>query len=168
VALLIAVEYGPWIERAAFERLDERVLAAPEHFPSHAETVAYLATRYPRITPAALESRARHGTRPAPEGIVWKYARDAIAQSLRLLDADLGSLVARVQAPTLIVRGGESTFYDAAAFRRLQQARPDFEYIELPGATHYVPEEWPDLLAERILQFIERHGADLARPVAGR
>ena len=157
-ACVVAVEYGPWIERAAFERLDSRVLAAPDRFCSHAAARDYLTTRYPRITPEALESRARHGTRPEAAGRVWKYDRGAIAQTLRLLNADLGALVPLVQRPTLVVRGAESAFYDAAAFARLRAARPALQYVEIADATHYVPEERPDEVYGAVERFLDRQG----------
>ena len=165
-ALLVAIDYGPWIAAEAFTALDARVLGAPSRFASYAEARAYLATRYPQITPDALERRARFGLRPVPDGLVWRYEPAAIAQTLEHLNADLAPLVPRVQAPTLIVRGERSAFYDAAAFARLREARPDFEYVEIAGATHYVPEERPDTVYHLLAAFLERHAAALAGGLA--
>jgi 2-(acetamidomethylene)succinate hydrolase len=156
VGLMVAVDYGPWIERAAFERVNQRVLGAPREIASEEEALAYLARRYPRITPEALRRRASYGLRRSGSHLTWTYCPDAVAQTLDRLDADLAVLVPRIQAPSLIIRGGDSDFYDAAAFARLQQARPDFEYVEVPGASHYVPEERPEEVAELLLSFIER------------
>lgn len=165
-AVLVAIDYGPWIAAEAFTALDARVLGAPARFGTAAEARAYLVARYPHITPDALERRLRFGLRPVPDGLVWRYEPAAIAQTLAHLNADLAPLVPRVQAPTLIIRGERSAFYDAAAFARLREARPDFEYLEVAGATHYVPEERPEAVAELLMVFLERHAARLAGGVA--
>src|SRR5262249_47737783 len=119
--LLIAVEYGPWIERQSFELLNERVLHAPERFPSRQAALDYLASRYPRVTPAALARRADFGLVPEGSALVWKYSRSAIEQTLDLMDVDLGALVDRVRVPALVIRGTDSNFYDAAAYNHLRQ-----------------------------------------------
>jgi 2-(acetamidomethylene)succinate hydrolase len=160
-ALMVAVEYGPWIERRSFDLLNERVRNAPERLPSRQAALDYLAFRYPRVTPAALARRADFGLHPEGSALVWKYSRAAIEQTLDLMDADLGPLVDRVHAPALIVRGSDSNFYDAAAYNHLRQLRPDLEYAEFPATTHYVPEERPDDLADHLLSFFQRHTADL-------
>ncbi len=168
-ALLIAIDYGPWIAAEAFTALDARVLGAPSQFATAAEARAYLAGRYPRITPDALERRLWFGLRPVPNGLVWRYEPAAIARTLEHLNADLGPLVPRVQAPALIIRGEQSTFYDAPAFARLREARPDFEYEEVAGATHYVPEEHQETVYQLMAAFLERHAAALpGGSVAGR
>jgi 2-(acetamidomethylene)succinate hydrolase len=160
-ALMVAVEYGPWIERRSFALLNERVLNAPERFPSRQTALDYLASRYPRLTPAALARRADYGLLPEGSALVWKYSRSAIEQTLALLDVDLGPLVDRARSPALIVRGSDSNFYNAAAYEHLRQLRPELEYAEFPAATHYVPEERPDDLADLLLSFFQRNSPAL-------
>lgn len=55
--------------------------------------------------------------------------------------------------PTLVVGGTRDLFLPEAALRAVADAVPGAELLVIEGATHYLPLEFPELLAERIRRF---------------
>jgi 2-(acetamidomethylene)succinate hydrolase len=55
--------------------------------------------------------------------------------------------------PALIIRGGASAVVSPAAFAALRAVRPDFTFAELPGVSHYLPEEAPDWMVSQFEAF---------------
>ena len=55
--------------------------------------------------------------------------------------------------PTLVVGGTRDLFLPEASLRAAVAAIPGAELLVIEGATHYLPLEFPGLLAERIRRF---------------
>jgi pimeloyl-ACP methyl ester carboxylesterase len=63
-------------------------------------------------------------------------------------------VVARVRAPTLIVRGGRSDVLTAAEAARLRDTIPGATLVELPGVGHLIPLARPRELAGAIVAWL--------------
>lgn len=59
-----------------------------------------------------------------------------------------------VTAPTLVVGGDHDLFLPVRAVEELAAAIPGADLLVVPGATHYLPLEFPDLLADAISGFL--------------
>lgn len=156
IAGAVSVEFGPWIGRESFLRLRERVLAAPASFDSPDTARAYLRGRYSGLPADAIARRARFGLQlTADQRLVWKHERHSMAETLEFLEHDLTELILAIRVPVMVIHGAESAFYDAPAFEKLQSARPDFLYREIPETDHYAHEERPATIARLFLDFAE-------------
>jgi pimeloyl-ACP methyl ester carboxylesterase len=70
-----------------------------------------------------------------------------------IVDADLGGLLGRIRAPTLLYTNTGEDLY--AATNRCRSLRPDFAYAELPGGTHDIVDEQPEAWAAGVLKFLD-------------
>ena len=155
VAAVVAVDFTPFIAAQIFDALDARVATGTRTFGSTGELQAYLGHRYPRLPPDAIERRAAHGYASDGDSALHPLARgDAVTATCVGLREDLSPYVLALTAPALFVRGAESTFVTPEPFEATKSLRPDLSAAIVSGADHYVPEEQPELLAERIEEFL--------------
>lgn len=85
----------------------------------------------------------------------WKRSRDVVTMYDR---PDVWSRLPEVGAPTLIVRGAESTLLRRDVAERMQSAIPNCELVEIPGGGHWAHLEYPDVYAEIVREFLLRGG----------
>jgi pimeloyl-ACP methyl ester carboxylesterase len=109
----------------------ERSVADPERMPPR------LVARY--LAPYVGREGVTH---------LLALARSVHAEDLEELDP------AEVVAPTLVVRGEEDHWLDAAIAERLVASLPNAQLVRLPGVGRLVPEEAPERLSELILEFV--------------
>jgi len=67
-------------------------------------------------------------------------------------------LLPKINIPTLILRGTESNTVGLVDSAGVTRSMPNARFIEIPGATHFVPMEQPELIAREILEFSEEVG----------
>jgi 3-oxoadipate enol-lactonase len=79
----------------------------------------------------------------------WATAWRAIAA----LDTKLG--LGRIRIPTLCIAGALDEAVIPATVRSMASAIPGSEYKELPGASHMMHIETPELFAETVVQFLD-------------
>jgi pimeloyl-ACP methyl ester carboxylesterase len=142
--------------------------AAMRHDAEQQRLSAYIAAfRAPRIPETALLAqdarRLRRIFRPLPEDAVDVFVRPltedgALTAALNWYRAmsrgDLDGL-GRVTVPTTYVWGTEDRGVGrAAAEGCAQHVAGEYEFVELPGVSHWVPEQHPDLVAEAVLARI--------------
>ena len=60
-----------------------------------------------------------------------------------------------LKVPSLIVRGAESNTLSRKAWTRLKKISPQSECIEIPNSGHLVPFEQPEILASKIIDWID-------------
>lgn len=154
VAGVVAIEFTPFIEQAALDALDARVAAAPARFAVAGDLAGYLSSRYARLPQDAVARRAEHGFAEQADGSLAPLA-DAAAMRATCagLRDDLAPGLRRLAVPAVLVRGADSTFVSATAFRRARALRPDLPGLVVDGADHYVPEEKPAETAAIIREF---------------
>jgi len=102
----------------------------------------------------SLRAYVEYGLTEAPDGgFVLTCPPEIEAQGFQTYPADIWRAVPRLRVPALFVRGGNSDTITHRArdlFRRLQ---PDVEYIELPGAGHLFPMQFPAETARIIAEY---------------
>jgi pimeloyl-ACP methyl ester carboxylesterase len=69
-----------------------------------------------------------------------------------IVNAELGALLERVAAPTLLYTNTGEDLY--AATNRCRALRPDFDYAELQGGTHDIVDEQPAEWVAGLLRFL--------------
>jgi 2-(acetamidomethylene)succinate hydrolase len=153
VAAVVAIEFTPFIEPEVFDALAARVGGGDRLFESFEAVKAYLADRYPRLPPDAVERRAKYGYVEADGG--WRALADAAAmrQTAQGLRADLEPALRAIRVPTLLIRGAESRLVSPAAWAKTKALRPDLPAIEVAGGDHYAPEEVHGPIADEIGRF---------------
>lgn len=70
---------------------------------------------------------------------------------------DTEDLLPSVAVPTLVTAGDKDIITTPRVARHIAEQIPGAEYFEVPGATHYVVLEFPQLMAERMDNFIRAH-----------
>ena len=66
---------------------------------------------------------------------------------------------ARLTTPTLVLHGERDRLFSPAAYRAHERHADDLRLDVVAGAGHYLPEEAPQVVAERALEFIGAGGA---------
>jgi pimeloyl-ACP methyl ester carboxylesterase len=112
----------------------------------------------PRGTVAApdvLRHVALAGLRPLPDGgFTPKFDRRAFSGRTML---DLAPVLRALGCPTLLVRGSESAFLDAATLQRMGALCPHAELAEIADAHHHVTLDRPEAFTRRLAAFLDHH-----------
>jgi 2-(acetamidomethylene)succinate hydrolase len=154
IAGVIAIEFTPFIDKAAFDALDTRVTGGPRSFGDLGDLTGYLSWRYPGLPPDAVSRRASHGYAARADGRLVPLAdAGAMRATCAGLREDLAPDLRRLGVPAVLVRGADSRFVSDQAFRAACALRPDLRGIVVDGADHYVPEERPEEVAQIIREF---------------
>jgi pimeloyl-ACP methyl ester carboxylesterase len=126
-----------------------RALTAPSVAPAVLRTIHVLA---PNVDLDVFGALAQEFGR-----LDWRvYARSTRAMARHDAWPRLGTL----RLPVLVVGGTADLFLPVRTIEAIAAAIPDAELCLLPGATHYLPVEFPDELAGRLERFVtERLGA---------
>lgn len=112
----------------------------------------------------ALRLYVEHGFADEEDGVRLKCPPSVEAQVFSMeRDFDCWQILERVTAPTLVVRGGDSDVFTAADAERTARHLPRATVRTIAGATHTVPMEKPEELADAILAF-----TDSVLPIATR
>ena len=86
--------------------------------------------------------------------------RDSLVRHLGALDrretASLGARLGEIACPTAVLWGADDPFLPVSLGRRLACAIPDATMQVLPGARHFLPEEWPRQVADAIAALLTR------------
>jgi len=161
IAGVIAIEFTPFIDKAAFDALDTRVTGGPRSFGDRGDLTGYLSWRYPGLPADAVSRRASHGYAERADGRLAPLADPgAMRATCAGLREDLAPDLRRLGVPAVLVRGADSRFVSDQAFRAACALRPDLAAVVVGGADHYVPEERPAEVAQIVREF----AAGLAEP----
>jgi pimeloyl-ACP methyl ester carboxylesterase len=101
--------------------------------------------------PALLGHLAEAGVTPADGGFVNRF--DPAAYAARR-PVDGWSLLGRITAPTLVVRGGHSPVLPREMAERLRAAIPGAGLVEIPDAYHHVILDRPAAVAAALADFL--------------
>ncbi|MCF8540594.1 MAG: alpha/beta hydrolase [Aurantimicrobium sp.] len=166
---VVAIDFCPFIETAVLDRLEDRVVGGDRTFESLSDVETYIQDRYPLMPFSAVMRRAEFGYEFS-EGKYRALANaEAMRQTVEGLRADLSEDVLGITVPTVMVRGELSTLVSEEAFDKTRALRPDLDYIVVPDADHYVPEEQPQAIASIITRLIENVVAlrdERSRPIS--
>lgn len=150
---LVLNDVGPFISKAALERIAQYVGADPR-FKDLDEAEHYmreLNAAYGELADEHWAHQARHYTRRTEDGDLGLNYDPGIAHPLRqpLADVDLFPVWARVKCPTLILRGALSDVLLEETAERMIKEHPQAELVECPGIGHV-----PPLMAEDQIDIV--------------
>ena len=157
VRKLVVVDVGPDVNPAGLGRMVKAQAMLPDSFHSHEALRAFYFETYQGMPAQYIDNiikfswyRNEDGTMvKAYHKAIWNIDQEAIVQDANHLNA----LLAGIETPVLVVRGGVSdilTQDDAIKFvQRLQQGK----LVEIPGTTHGLMLEEPALCADAVKQF---------------
>lgn len=74
----------------------------------------------------------------------------------RLGEHDATDVLPRVQVPTLIVTGDRDVMTPAFTAERMHRAIAGSRLVVIQGGTHYTPVEYPRVIQEELLDFLDR------------
>jgi len=148
VAAAVVVDYTPYVEQAVIDELGVRVAAGFRSFGDRRQIEDYLKSRYRRILPAAVERRALWGYQQRPDG-AWMPRADpeAMRQTIDGFRTPWLAEFLAVTAPMTHLRGSDSLIVSAAAWEAAKHDRPTDRWVVVDDADHYIPEEFPALIA---------------------
>jgi pimeloyl-ACP methyl ester carboxylesterase len=92
-----------------------------------------------------------------PDGSVrLRYPREWEARIFETMPADTWCVMPRLRhLPLLVLRGELSETYHRDAMRVMRWMLPQGQFVEIPGADHFVPMSQPKQTVEAILAFLE-------------
>jgi pimeloyl-ACP methyl ester carboxylesterase len=141
VEKLVLNDIGPDIDPVGITRIGSYVGEAPTEFNSLQEVAAYYRANYPTMsnTPEAdLVEQVKWTVKPAGNGkLAWKMdpqIRKPIRTAARPLD--MWVPFARIEAPTLVIRGAESDILAARTVERMKSVVRNVDSVEIPGVGH--------------------------------
>jgi pimeloyl-ACP methyl ester carboxylesterase len=166
VRRLVLVDITPGVDRRKAQAIIDFV-DGPQTFPSFDAILARTIEHNPTRSESSLRRGILHNAHPLPDGSwAWNYDRRGRAQpSADALpdpaDASHGQpapsplwdVLARVDVPLLLVRGGASPVVDDADVAELRRRQPDAEVVVVDGAGHSIQGDQPLVLA-RILDAL--------------
>jgi pimeloyl-ACP methyl ester carboxylesterase len=140
------LHYGPYFFGEGFTRLLAGVLRSRIAQRALVATVAYHRME-DHVLDAAFDpflhnKGVQHDVTKVLQGISNRYTLEA------------SRAFASFHHPVLIVWGKNDPFFTARFANRLQQAFPDARLESVPHSRAFVPEDQPELLAQRILEFV--------------
>lgn len=158
VCAVVAVDYCPSIEGADLDILEERVRGGDRTFSSVIEIEQYLQKRYPRMPLDAVKRRAIYGYHLVDGEYRPLASPNALAQTVEGLRTDYRDEFVQVKVPMTMIRGAESKMVRESVWERAKTLRPDFRWVVVPNADHYVPEERPDVVVAEIERLLPGGG----------
>lgn len=157
---LVLVDVGPTVQPTGAARI-RRFMELPDELDSVDDFVARAKQFNPLREEQLLRRSLLHNLRRLPNGKwTWKYDRRHRQRAdLTTVDArreGLWSDVARVDCPTLVVRGGRSDVFTDEHAQELAQRLPHGEWVKVPAAGHTVQGDDPQGLLGELVPFLER------------
>jgi pimeloyl-ACP methyl ester carboxylesterase len=149
------------IERVRpYHRLGTRVVARAVHSRAVAEFVRRARLVSPRLTTDEILTLAREFT---------SLDLDVYLRTLAALELhDATPALRGLRHRTLVVTGARDPLFSPRLARRLSSEIARSELYVVPGATHYAPLEFPELVNARIQRFLEHSAtSDAAAASAG-
>ena len=152
VQKLVIVDIGPEISKRASEPSSGP--PEPDTWDSIEQAAQHLfrANPYPGIH--YYRWVVSSSLRPAPTGgLVWAWH-----PSIKLLrsqaDIDWWQLLRSITAPTLVLRGAESTVLDRDVAERMAKELTRGRFVEIPRAVHTLHEDNPDAVLAALRDFL--------------
>lgn len=131
-----------------------------ERWPSRAAVLDAWRNRPPfsRWAPGVLEDYVQHGFVEDGGGVRLAYPKAWEARLFELTPHDPWNVVRRLSIPVLALRGERSDTFLRTAARRLRRVLPRAKVVEVPGTSHFVPMEEPEVVAAAVRGFLEELG----------
>jgi pimeloyl-ACP methyl ester carboxylesterase len=153
VSALVIVDSRPSIPVDRLDRLRTRGMVTLRPYPTQ-EAAAASFRLLPRETmaePALLAHLGRSGV--VERDGHWVYRFDPASNGQRQ-PVDAWTLVDRITAPTLVVRGELSPNFTREMADKLRAAIPGAKYVEIPGAYHHLVLDNPQAFVQAVDPFL--------------
>jgi pimeloyl-ACP methyl ester carboxylesterase len=153
VSALVIIDSRPTIPSERLEFMHARGRRLPRPYPS-AEAAVQAFRLLPRETfaePAFLAHLARAGLVQRNGGWGWRF--DPATHGARR-PVDAWPLLARIQAPTLIARGGRSPILPAEMAERLRAGIAGATLVTIPEAYHHLTLDRPGEFTTALSEFL--------------
>ena len=162
---LVLNDIGPFLPKAALERIVSNAADNPHRFAGRAMAEAHLRRVYAPFGPISDEEWAlwTKTLLVADEaGGVALHYDPAIAVKLARTeprDVDLWPLWEAVRCPVLVIRGAESDLLGRETVARMRETGPGCTVIEVPGVGH-APPLWRDDQTEAVRAWLDGGGEE--------
>lgn len=156
---LVLIDFGPEMARSGAVEVKARTTERPAGFSSIEKAIAFMKEMTPDRTEAELLHNARHALRlNYARRLVWKHDPELqwISGAFGVTEVPiLWAQVAKIQCPTLVVRGELSNVLDRETVDRMLSVMPAGSAVEIPGASHAVPQDRPKEFWEAVNRFLD-------------
>ncbi len=155
VSRVVLVDIAPWDPSRPRVRPS---MPTPESFKSEEEAMAYFKQRFSKFTPEAYENRMKYGLVKGSDGRLRLKCSLATIDMLRQtnIDIDLWPYAKQIKVPTLLIRGTESQTVSPASVEMMGKTVRDFKVVDVAGATHMVPQDYPKEFEKTVRDFLGR------------
>jgi pimeloyl-ACP methyl ester carboxylesterase len=154
---LVLVDLSFEMPAAAQQRMIQGHLTRQRTFESFAEALAYSRAmpQRSRWTPEMHREEIEHAVGQRPDGKwEWRYSLEAALQSLQQAPQDLWAYVARIQCPTLLIRGRESDVLTVSTAEKFSRLVEECRIFEVEGAAHGVARDNPARFNQVVAEFL--------------
>jgi pimeloyl-ACP methyl ester carboxylesterase len=138
---------------ASFEQSETDLFPRPHSFDSHAEVETFERSGNPHASGDMIRLMAATSTRPGPGGTLVPKHDPLFFERWPFRNDDRWEELSRLTLPVLYVHAG-SSFVRREVMERMAERTPDASLVELPDATHVVPVDNPDGLADVVAPFL--------------
>ncbi len=138
---LVLNDVGPWIPKAAVERIAAYVGSDPrfEDLPALEAHLREVHRPFGPLTDEQWRHLAEHSARRLPDGTLRLHYDPAIAAGFRAApaqDVDLWGVWAGVRCPVLVLRGADSDLLLPETVAEMRGKGPPVDVVEFPGIGH--------------------------------
>jgi pimeloyl-ACP methyl ester carboxylesterase len=152
VEKLVSVDVPASLSLLYDPKVRERLVNVQREFASLDEMVEDARDTYPFASDEMIRHRMEHNAYQLSSGrLTLKYSPDA---PRRWNPDDLSEDIARIQCPTLIVRGGDSEVLSIDQAQAMSDAIPNGQLTTIPGAGHSVPMDKPAEFEAAVRAFL--------------
>jgi non-heme chloroperoxidase len=156
---LVLVDIAPKVEQVGRARVAAFMEQYEEGFDSLEEVADAIARYRPnRPRPGNLDGLAKNVRLGADGRYYWhwdpKYRAHRLSVGERV--ARVEECAARIEVPTLLVRGGLSDVVSEEGANAFLELCPHAEYVNVAGATHMVAGDRNDVFAGAVIEFLGR------------
>ena len=160
VRRLAIVDVTPGVDEAKAEPIIA-FLSGPERFESFDEILERTVQFNPTRTVSSLRRGVLHNAKEEPDGSwTWRYdpvrAWKEVAERPAVAFVDLWDDVARIKAPTLLIRGGLSGVVTEDDVAEVRRRKPDAEVMTVDDAGHSIQGDKPVGLARILEEFLTK------------
>ena len=153
VKQLVITDMDPDSHNPGSVAMISRYKAEEDIYSSMDEVVERLRDRQPN----ASDEETRYDAQVLPTTVAngdltWKRSRDVVTKYDR---PDVWDMLPRIDVPTLIIRGADSTLLRHDVAVAMQVAIPDCRLVEIPAGGHWVHLEQPNAYLASVSAFLE-------------
>ncbi|MFW5876961.1 MAG: alpha/beta fold hydrolase [Myxococcota bacterium] len=165
--LMAGVAGRPWdtvLNLKAMSRVLPPVIRAVRSMPRLAASVTRRVVRWPETVSWA--KRIGLTARTVDDDVFLELAESFVDLDLELYlhmlellgEHDATDVLPEVDVPSLVVVGDRDTFTPRPAAERMVDAIRGAELLVVPGGTHYVAVEYPEMVSLRVEKFLRERG----------